>query len=255
MPCSPRWSRWLLCGGFGLDINVGFVLAIVYCFFTTLRKGSLQRLSKAVTEGISNSAGAIFLLIGIGMLLVVVMDARVSAILGPAMASILPGTAITFVVFFSVLAPLSAVPRPAEYLGPWPGPCQRYGEHRETGCYQHHGGPDDHRPDSGCMRPHQHPERVDGLCHRHRYERHYEKDASLCMGRRCGGPGRSRLSVFLIIENLRPGSQLLASPDVCRAKWPCRQKKGTIMQRKIRIGIDVGAPSHMPWRSSIKAIR
>ena len=57
--------------GFGLDINVGFVLAIVYCFFTTLRKGSLQRLSKAVTEGISNSAGAIFLLIGIGMLLVV----------------------------------------------------------------------------------------------------------------------------------------------------------------------------------------
>lgn len=103
--------------GFGLDINVGFVLAIVYCFFTTLRKGSLQRLSKAVTEGISNSAGAIFLLIGIGMLLVVVMDARVSAILGPAMAAILPGTAITFVVFFSVLAPLSLYRGPLNIWG------------------------------------------------------------------------------------------------------------------------------------------
>ena len=89
----------------------------VYCFFTTLRKGSLQRLSKAVTEGISNSAGAIFLLIGIGMLLVVVMDARVSAILGPAMASILPGTAITFVVFFSVLAPLSLYRGPLNIWG------------------------------------------------------------------------------------------------------------------------------------------
>lgn len=103
--------------GFGLDINAGFVLAIVYCFFTTLRKGSLQRLSKAVTEGISNSAGAIFLLIGIGMLLVVVMDARVSAILGPAMAAILPGTAITFVLFFSVLAPLSLYRGPLNIWG------------------------------------------------------------------------------------------------------------------------------------------
>ena len=103
--------------GFGLDINVGFVIAIVYCFITTLGKGSMQRMSKAITEGISNSAGAIFLLIGIGMLLVVVMDARVSAILGPAMAAILPSTAVTFVIFFSILAPLSLYRGPLNIWG------------------------------------------------------------------------------------------------------------------------------------------
>lgn len=103
--------------GFGLDINVGFALAIVYCFLTTLGKGSLQRLSKAVTDGIAGSAGAIFLLIGIGMLLVVVMDARVTAILGPAMAAILPGTAVAFVLFFSILAPLSLYRGPLNIWG------------------------------------------------------------------------------------------------------------------------------------------
>ena len=103
--------------GFGLDINVGFVIAIVYCFITTLGKGSMQRMSKAITEGISNSAGAIFLLIGIGMLLVVVMDARVSAILGPAMAAILPSTAVTLVIFFSILAPLSLYRGPLNIWG------------------------------------------------------------------------------------------------------------------------------------------
>lgn len=103
--------------GFKLDINTGFVLGILYGFLTTLRKGSLQQLTKAVTEGISNSAGAIFLLIGIGMLLKVVMDARVSAILGPAIAAILPGTAVTFVIFFSILAPLALYRGPLNIWG------------------------------------------------------------------------------------------------------------------------------------------
>lgn len=103
--------------GFGMSINVGFIAAIVYCFITTLGKGSMQRLSKAITDGISNSAGAIFLLIGIGMLLVVVMDERVSAILGPAMAAILPSTAVAFVVFFSILAPLSLYRGPLNIWG------------------------------------------------------------------------------------------------------------------------------------------
>lgn len=103
--------------GFGLNINTGFIIAIVYCFITTIGKGSLQSLTKAVTEGITNSAGAIFLLIGIGMLLVVVMDPRVTAILGPAMAAILPSAAITYVLFFSILAPLSLYRGPLNIWG------------------------------------------------------------------------------------------------------------------------------------------
>jgi len=103
--------------GFKLNINTGFVLGILYAFITTLGKGSMQRLSKAVTEGISSSSGALFMLIGIGMLLKVVMDGRVSAIIGPSIASILPSTAIMFVVFFSVLAPLALYRGPLNIWG------------------------------------------------------------------------------------------------------------------------------------------
>lgn len=103
--------------GFNFDINTGFIIAIIYCFITTYCKGALQRLSKAITEGIANSSGAIFLLIGIGMLLVVVMDSRVTDILGPLMSAILPGTAITFVIFFSVLAPLALYRGPLNIWG------------------------------------------------------------------------------------------------------------------------------------------
>lgn len=103
--------------GVGTDINVGFVAAMVYCYVATLSKGSMQRMAKAITEGISNASGAIFLLIGIGMLLLVVMDTRVSDLLGPLMTAILPSTAVMFVLFFSVLAPLSLYRGPLNIWG------------------------------------------------------------------------------------------------------------------------------------------
>lgn len=103
--------------GFNLNINTGFVLGILYGLLTTIGRGSLQKLTKAVTEGISNSAGAIFFLIGIGILLVVVMDSRVTNIIGPVMSAILPTSAIGFVVFFSILAPLALYRGPLNIWG------------------------------------------------------------------------------------------------------------------------------------------
>lgn len=103
--------------GFKLDINTGFILGILYAFITTIERGSMQKFSRAVTEGISNSSGAIFLLVGIGMLLKVVMDERVTAIIGPTIASILPSTAIMFIVFFSILAPLALYRGPLNIWG------------------------------------------------------------------------------------------------------------------------------------------
>lgn len=103
--------------GFGLDINAGFILAILYCFMTTISGSSLQKLTRAVIEGISNTAGALFLLVGIGMLLKVVMDSRVTGIIGPAMSSILPSGAILYVIFFVVLAPLALYRGPLNIWG------------------------------------------------------------------------------------------------------------------------------------------
>ena len=103
--------------GFQMNINTGFALGILYGFLTTIGRGSLQQLTKSVTEGIANSAGALFLLVGIGMLLVVVMDARVTAIIGPTLAAVLPATALGFVLFFSVLAPLALYRGPLNVWG------------------------------------------------------------------------------------------------------------------------------------------
>jgi len=99
--------------GLKVDIVTGFVVAILYCMLTTLNKDTMKQLTRAVTQGISDSAGAIFLMIGIGMLLKVVMDPRVTIHIGPQLAAILPTTTITYILFFSILAPL------ALYRGPF----------------------------------------------------------------------------------------------------------------------------------------
>ena len=103
--------------GLETDIITGFVVAILYGVLTTINKNSLRDLAKSVTQGISDTAGAIFLLIGIGMLLTVVMDPRVTEHIGPQLASVLPITGIMFVIFFSVLAPLALYRGPLNVWG------------------------------------------------------------------------------------------------------------------------------------------
>lgn len=102
---------------FKFDIIGSFVVAIIYLVLTTMNKKSMSQLSQAVIEGISNSAGAIFLMIGIGMLLVVVMDPRVTAHIGEPMANILPSTKVGYIVFFSILAPLALYRGPLNVWG------------------------------------------------------------------------------------------------------------------------------------------
>lgn len=103
--------------GLKVDIITGFVTAILYCMLTTISKDSIKELTKSITQGISDSAGAIFLMIGIGMLLKVVMDPRVTAHIGPQLAGILPTTGIVYILFFSVLAPLALYRGPLNVWG------------------------------------------------------------------------------------------------------------------------------------------
>jgi len=102
-----------------LDTHIitGLVAAIVFCLFATINRESVKNLTKAVTEGIGEAAGAIFLLIGIGMLLMVVMDARVTANIGPVIGDILPQSRIMFVIFFAILAPLALYRGPLNIWG------------------------------------------------------------------------------------------------------------------------------------------
>ncbi len=167
------------------------------------------------------------------MLLVVVMDARVSAILGPAMASILPGTAITFVVFFSVLAPLSLYRGPLNIWGLGLGLASVMVSTGKLGA-------------TSIMAALMTTGQIQGVCDPTNTQNVWtasatgtdvndimKKDASLCMGRRCGGPGRSRLSVFLIIENRKTGEASFWLPRTSAGRnGPCRQRKEPLCKKK-----------------------
>ena len=102
---------------FKLGINIAFTIAFVYGILTTLNKDSMQRITRAITEGIAQIAGAIFMLACIGMLLKVVMDPRVTAILAPFIAKVLPKTAIAYVVVFAICAPLTLYRGPLNLWG------------------------------------------------------------------------------------------------------------------------------------------
>lgn len=102
---------------FKFDINAALTIGVLYCFITTFDKDSLKRLTRSITEGISDNAGAIFLVVGIGMLLVVVMDSRVTAIIGPALSAVVPNSLIGYVLFFTILAPLALYRGPLNVWG------------------------------------------------------------------------------------------------------------------------------------------
>jgi H+/gluconate symporter-like permease len=99
------------------DIITGFVVAILFGMITTISRNTMKDLTKAVTQGIADSAGAIFLMIGIGMLLLVVMDARVIQYIGPQISSILPSNGVLYVIFFAILAPLALYRGPLNVWG------------------------------------------------------------------------------------------------------------------------------------------
>jgi|GEM_PF-100576 len=96
-------------------IIAAMLAGIVYCVATTA--SSPRTISKSVIEGISASAPAIALLIGIGMLLNAVLHPRVAGAIQPLIASVLPSGRISYVIFFSLLAPLSLYRGPLNIWG------------------------------------------------------------------------------------------------------------------------------------------
>jgi len=98
-------------------IITALTAAIVFCLIITIGSESVKNLTKAVMEGIKDAAGAIFLLIGIGMLLMVVMDGRVTAHIGPIIGDILPSNPFVYVIFFGALAPLALYRGPLNIWG------------------------------------------------------------------------------------------------------------------------------------------
>jgi hypothetical protein len=104
---------------FEFPIIAAMLIGLLYGVVTTWRGASatVNLVSKSVIEGISSSAPAIALLIGIGMLLNAVMHPGVSQSIQPLISGVLPGSRIGYIILFSVLAPLSLYRGPLNIWG------------------------------------------------------------------------------------------------------------------------------------------
>jgi len=102
---------------FSWPIVPALVVGVLYGVITTSARNMLHILIKTVTEGVKMAAPALLLMIVIGMVLAAVGIPAVSESLLTILAPILPSNAISFALFFIILAPLSLYRGPLNLWG------------------------------------------------------------------------------------------------------------------------------------------
>jgi len=95
------------------SVFIGAIIAIILA----TPKRPIHILSSALIEGIQDVAGALGLMIGIGILLNAVMAPQVAAIIQPAIKVIIPTSPIAFVLIFTILSPLAIYRGPLNVWG------------------------------------------------------------------------------------------------------------------------------------------
>jgi len=104
---------------FEFPIIAAMIIGLIWGVATTWKgaEQSVNLLTRSVFEGISSSAPAVALIMGIGMLLNAVMHPVVSGSIQPIIAALLPSSRIGYIVFFAILAPLSLYRGPLNVWG------------------------------------------------------------------------------------------------------------------------------------------
>ncbi len=114
-----------------LNINfiAAFIVGLLYGFISTYRKNSLNLFVRSVLEGGAVVMPAVALMLGIGMLLNAVMGPGGSAagkyssgwpvlnLLQPVMTNIIPSSPVSYVLFFTLFAPLALYRGPLNVWG------------------------------------------------------------------------------------------------------------------------------------------
>jgi hypothetical protein len=103
--------------GFGEAYGPAFMAALAYGFLTTPRERAMQRLSRAMMEGVGDVAAPIILLMGIGMLVTAAMHPNVQALISPLLSGFIPTKPLPYVVFFFLASPLSLYRGPLNEWG------------------------------------------------------------------------------------------------------------------------------------------
>lgn len=101
-----------------------FLAGLLWCFLTVYLfspKKDLQKLlsvlTKSAFEGMTDSAPAVLLMIGIGMVLNSFMHPQVAQSISPFLKVIIPSNPIIYVLFFAILAPLALYRGPLNMWG------------------------------------------------------------------------------------------------------------------------------------------
>ena len=108
-----------------LTIVSAFLCAVIWLaiFSGGNFKKKMNVLSKTAFKGLCDVAPVLWLLIGIGVLVVSVMHPIVKEVLQPMLTAVIPTTRIPFILFFALLAPLALYRGPLNLFGMGSGIC------------------------------------------------------------------------------------------------------------------------------------
>lgn len=100
-------------------INSALLIGVLYGAVTTYKRDgqNVQRATRCVIEGVSSSAPAVGLVIGIGMVLKAVWHPAVGGYMEPALRVAMPQSMLWYVAGFSLLAPLALYRGPLNIWG------------------------------------------------------------------------------------------------------------------------------------------
>lgn len=103
--------------GFRWEIISAFIFAIIFGVLTTWKKTSVNDLTRSIIDGIATVIPAVFLMIGIGMLINAVSNELVAGSIRPLIGNNIPTEPVWFVVTFTLLAPLALYRGPLSLWG------------------------------------------------------------------------------------------------------------------------------------------
>lgn len=100
-----------------LSIVPAVIIGIIVALLLTMPKRPLQVISASFVEGLKDVAGAMGLMMGIGILLNAVMAPQVAGIIQPVIEKVIPTSPIAYVLIFTLLAPLALYRGPMNMWG------------------------------------------------------------------------------------------------------------------------------------------
>lgn len=109
----------ILVAVFKVPVCPAFIAGIIWILVFTSKSFSkaMNTLVKTCYDGITDSAPAVILMIGIGILYLAVTHSMVKEVLNPFLLAVVPTGKIGYIIFFALLAPLSLYRGPMNLFG------------------------------------------------------------------------------------------------------------------------------------------